>query len=78
MPKQDTREKPQDRLLRANDIVKHYIPVSKSQFYKWVKDGVMPPGHKLGGNTRTRVWWESEIMAVVPKSTIQEGRNHEK
>lgn len=41
-------------LMRESQILK-LIPVSKSTFRRWIKDGSFPPGFKISG--RISVWY---------------------
>lgn len=55
------------RLLRVRDIIKPHgiLPVCRSTFYNMVRRGLLSPGILLGA--RTRVWRESEIIALVDR-----------
>ncbi len=50
-----------ERLLRLPDILER-IHVSKSTWWKGIRDGIFPKGIKL--TPRTTVWRESDIDAI--------------
>jgi len=39
------------------------LPISRSTWYEWVKQGIAPPGMRIGG--RTVVWRLSDIQAMA-------------
>ena len=51
-----------DPLLRLPQVLQQ-IPVSRSTWWQWVKDGKAPQGIKLG--PRVTAWRQSEICALV-------------
>jgi len=53
-----------ERLLRLKQVLK-LIPVSRSSWYSGQKSGRYPAGFKIG--PRTRVYRESEIIAIMKK-----------
>ena len=60
-----------DRFLRLPQVLER-VPVSKSTWWKGIRDGIFPKGIKL--STRTTAWRESEIDAVGDQG---EGTSHE-
>ncbi|MBF0259155.1 MAG: AlpA family phage regulatory protein [Desulfamplus sp.] len=52
-----------ERLLRIKQIVPHILPISRSTFYRWLQEGRIPQGFKLGA--KTTVWKESDIKALT-------------
>ena len=50
------------RLLRLKQIIPGRVPVSKSSWWKGVKEGRFPKPIKLG--PRTTVWAEEDIDAL--------------
>jgi predicted DNA-binding transcriptional regulator AlpA len=60
-----------ERLLRLPDILER-IHVSKSTWWKGIRDGIFPKGIKL--TPRTTVWRESDIDAICGQG---EGAGHE-
>jgi prophage regulatory protein len=53
-----------ERLLRLPEVLQR-IPVSKSSWWAWIKDGKAPAGVKLG--LRVTAWRESDINEFVSK-----------
>jgi prophage regulatory protein len=53
-----------ERLLRLPEVLQR-IPVSKSSWWAWIKDGKTPAGVKLG--LRVTAWRESDINDFVSK-----------
>lgn len=51
-----------DRLLRLDETLK-LIPVSKSTWYRGIKEGIYPQAYKLG--RRASAWKLSELEACV-------------
>lgn len=51
-----------DRLLRLDEALK-LIPVSKSTWYRGIKEGIYPQPYKLG--RRAAAWKLSELKACV-------------
>lgn len=64
-----------DRVLRVNDLVKPHgiLPVCRSTFLNWAREGRISPGIRLG--PRTRVWKESEIKGLIDRLEAEEGHN---
>jgi prophage regulatory protein len=54
------------KLLRAKQILQIF-PISKSTFYKWVKEGKFPKPIKYG--TRCSVWEEEVIKSLIDSET---------
>jgi predicted DNA-binding transcriptional regulator AlpA len=54
-----------DRILRVKDLVRPHgiLPVCRSTFLNWARNGRISPGIRLG--PRTRVWKESEIRRLI-------------
>ncbi len=57
-------------LVRVPDICRNtktgqpgILPISRSTWYEWVKQGIAPPGMRIGG--RTVVWRLSDIQAMT-------------
>ncbi|MFT0533398.1 helix-turn-helix transcriptional regulator [Castellaniella hirudinis] len=57
-------------LVRVPDICRNpktgqpgILPISRSTWYEWVKQGIAPPGMRIGG--RTVVWRLSDIQAMA-------------
>jgi predicted DNA-binding transcriptional regulator AlpA len=57
-----------DKLLRLSQIIPDILPVSKSHFWKGVKDGRYPQPVKL--SERITAWRESDILALVRKGGV--------
>ena len=55
-----------DRLLRAKEVLA-IIPISRSSWYKGVKEGRYPQPIKLG--PRTTCWRESDINKLIENGT---------
>jgi len=60
---------PAGALLRASDICRNsktgergLLPINRSTWYKWIKDGKVPEGRKIGGNTT--VWPLETVLAI--------------
>ncbi|MDD2384635.1 MAG: AlpA family phage regulatory protein [Sulfurospirillaceae bacterium] len=47
-------------LYRIRDVLKR-IPISKSLWYKLIKNGQAPLPLKIGGTSRTSMWRKSDI-----------------
>lgn len=64
-----------DRVLRVNDLVKPHgiLPVCRSTFLNWAREGRISPGIRLG--PRTRVWKVSEIRGLIDRLEAKEGNN---
>ena len=45
------------------------LPINRSTWYKWLKDGRVPPGRQLGPNT---VAWPIEVIQKTLRRTIAE------
>jgi predicted DNA-binding transcriptional regulator AlpA len=59
----------QDRLLRLPEVLER-VPVGRSTWWKWVKNGHAPSPVKIG--PRTTAWRESDLNAFItspPEST---------
>jgi prophage regulatory protein len=54
-----------DRLMRLPEVLEKKLPVSKSTFWLWIKDGKLPQPHRL--SARCSAWWESELDAAIRK-----------
>ncbi|WP_028573192.1 helix-turn-helix transcriptional regulator [Desulfonatronum lacustre] len=63
---------PSDRLVRINGIIPEKLPIGKSTFWLWVKQGKMPPPVKL--SPRVSAWWVSEIDAAIARLDQAAGR----
>lgn len=72
----NTEERNLPQLLRIGDVLK-MLPISKSQWWKGVKDGTYPASIKLGRNIT--VWDAQDIYALIEsfKSQKKKGRNDE-
>ncbi|MDZ7832983.1 MAG: AlpA family phage regulatory protein [Desulfobacterales bacterium] len=55
-----------DRLLRGKEVLA-IIPISRSSWYKGVKEGRYPQPIKLG--PRTTCWRESDINKLIENGT---------
>lgn len=55
----NTHHLPFQGYLRIPQIVPHLVPVSKSTWWAWVKEGKAPKPHKLG--PKITAWKASEI-----------------
>ena len=53
---------PQTGFLRLDEVLK-FIPVGKSTWWKWVKDGIAPKSIKL--SSRITVWKAEEIKFFI-------------
>lgn len=64
-----------DRILRVNDLIKPHgiLPICRSTFLNWARDGRISPGIRLG--PRTRVWKESEIRGLIDRLEAKERDN---
>jgi predicted DNA-binding transcriptional regulator AlpA len=62
---------PNKRFLRLPEVLDR-IPVSKSTWWKGIRDGIFPKGIKL--SPRTTAWREADIDAICGKG---EGAGHE-
>lgn len=51
-----------DPLLRLPQVLQ-VIPVSRSTWWKWVKEGKAPPGIKIG--LRVTAWRQSDVKALI-------------
>ncbi len=51
------------RLLRLKQIVPNKLPVARSTFWLWVKQGKLPQPVRLGA--RCSAWWEDEVDAAI-------------
>lgn len=51
-----------ERLLRVGEVLRR-VPVSKSTWWNWVKNGAAPAPVRIGGNVTC--WREAEIAAFV-------------
>lgn len=63
------RTYPAGALVRASDICRDpktgapgLLPINRSTWWKWVKDGKAPAGRKLGLNTT--VWPVEQVLAL--------------
>jgi prophage regulatory protein len=52
-----------DRLYRLNQIIPHFIPVSRSSWYQGIKEGKYPSPRHLG--PRTAVWEGSKLLPII-------------
>ena len=62
MPATANQHQP-DRLLRVEPHITQRMGISRSGWWKGVKDGKFPPGIKL--SPRVTVWKDSEIDALI-------------
>jgi len=60
---------PAGSLVRAAEICRDpktgrpgLLPINRSTWYKWLKDGRVPPGRQLGPNT---VAWPIEVVRAL-------------
>jgi len=53
-----------ERLLRLKQVLE-FVPVSKTTWFAGIREGKFPAGRQL--TSRTTVWLESEIVAIVEK-----------
>ncbi len=53
----------EDRLLRVKDVLKEKLPISKTLFHKFVRQGRMPQPYKL--TQKCAVWKESELDKAI-------------
>jgi excisionase family DNA binding protein len=60
---------PLEGFLRAKDIQKLF-GIGKSTFYKWINEGKLSRGFKLG--ERMRAWKRSEVEELIEYFTQQE------
>lgn len=50
------------RFLREKQIRQDYLPIGHATFWKWVREGILPPGRVLSRGVT--VWREDEILAL--------------
>ena len=62
MPATPTQQKP-DSLLRVEPHITQRIGISRSGWWKGVKDGKFPPG--INQSPRVTVWKSSDIDALI-------------
>jgi len=60
--------------LRLPEILQ-LIPISRSSWWRGIREGRFPPGIKL--TPRTTAWLKSEILSLMEK-LIEESSNEEK
>jgi predicted DNA-binding transcriptional regulator AlpA len=56
---------PQGERLVDLPAILRMIPVGRSTLLAWVRDGVFPPGHKIG--PRRRLWKLSDVDRFINK-----------
>ena len=57
------RPEPSEKLIRLSDVLTHYVPISKSNWYRGVHQGKFPKPIKFG--PRISFYRLSEIKALV-------------
>jgi predicted DNA-binding transcriptional regulator AlpA len=57
------RAMPEIGFLRLSQIIPDLIPVSKSTWWQWIKDGRAPKGIRLGPNVT--VWRTNDIYVLI-------------
>ena len=55
-------------LLLSDNTCAELAEVSRSTYWRYVRDGIMPPPIRLGGVTR---WRRDEVVAAIDKLTAQ-------
>lgn len=55
---------PATGLLREKEIVPSLIPVARSTWWKWVREGKVPQPIRIGGMT---AWKTEDIRALIEK-----------
>lgn len=63
-PQTDFNQLPRDGFIRLTKILEA-IPIGKSTWWQWVKDGKAPQPIKLGANTTA--WKAEDIHALIKK-----------
>lgn len=56
-------QKTSEQLIRLSDVLKFYIPISRSHWYRGIKSGKFPPPIKIG--PRSCFYRISDIEALI-------------
>ena len=65
-----------DRYITLKEVVR-LLNCSRGSIYKWIKEGVFPPGIRLGLGTGIRRWSEAEIHEFARSRSIQRQTSQE-
>ena len=64
---------PETGFLRISQILR-FLPIGRSTFWKWVKEGKAPPAIKLGPKTTV---WKAEVIRpfidLLSQSNVDDG-----
>jgi predicted DNA-binding transcriptional regulator AlpA len=66
----DVQQLPGEGFVRLPQILA-VIPISRSTWWNWVRDGTAPPGIKLG--PRTTAWKVSDIRDLIERTARSAG-----